>query len=522
MFVKDLALSPGMAQMMYRPVASQTPAEWLRPQESVSLSPAATGKKLVAKESLGDKQITWERDDQGQVTTPDGQAATGGTFLQKSGRWLTNKLVPENYKVSCSADYPATRGWQLVRDFAGSMAGTAAIGCVMGSVTGATSALVALGWAGVNFANVNNIKDRIGQVTSFLSTPVAIMAERNPRPWMMAGDIGQQVCTALDASVALVPPILYFPILTASVTLRSILGAAEGAAGANVGPRQAIRGNLGEVSVKNSNQSNAATMAGALTTPLIVGGLSTYFGASGAVVTQALTGNAAALATMGHAVAMAGMVTVGIGAALALVATYMKLKHLDYNPVNEPALRKVINHMEANKGEVVGPETSVLKQLRTLWGGENLVVGDRIKPILEDPQFDQLREIYKDRPYILKFTDARPYIVMKNDKQHPDQTSFVAGANLPNTDDYRNRVAQVQAGMQAIYGERLAATPEYAEQVSKNGQAAADQWLMEESLKKTPKNVEPFLQKMQSAGWSVDLLRLMGKDRPTVFEEVQA
>lgn len=519
MLVQDLALSPAVRHVVARPVASQSPAELLRAQDEVELS---TSKKLVARESLGDKQITWERDDQGHVTTPDGNAATGGSLLQKTGRWLTNKLVPENYKVACSKDYPATRGWQLVRDFAGSMSGTAAIGCVMGSVTGATSALLALGWAGVNFANVNNLKDRIGQVTSFLVTPMAIMAERNPRPWMMAGDIGQQVCTALDASVAVMPPILYFPILTASTVLRSVIGACEGAAGANVGPRQALKGNLGEVSVKNSNQSNAATMLGAITTPVLVGGLSTYFGANSAVVAQALSGNAAALATMGQAVAMAGMATVALGGALALVATYMKLKHLDYNPVNEPALRTIINHMEESQGEICKPDASVLKTLRTLVGSEKLVVGDRIKPILEDPQFDQLRETYKDRPYILKYTGGQPYIVMKNDKAHPSQMTFVPRAGLPNTDDYRNRVAQVQAAIQAIHGERLAATPEYAEVVSKRGQADADQWLLEESLKKTPKNVEPFLLKLQEAGWSVDLLRLMGKDRPTIFEEVKS
>lgn len=520
MLVKDLTLSPLMRQMMLRPAAAQpsgkAPADTVQTTEP---TPAPAGKKLVARESLGDKQITWERDDQGQVTTPDGQAATGGTPMQKVGRWVTNKLVPENYKVTCSKDYPATRGWQLVRDFAGSMAGTAAVACVMGGVHGATTALLALGWAGVNFANMNNLKDRIGQVTSFLSTPVAIMAERNPRPWMMAADVGQQVCTALDASVAISPPLLYFPILATSTTLRAVIGAVDGAANANVGPRQAIKGNLGEVSVKNANQGNAATMAGALTTPFLVGGLSSYFGATGAQVTAALAGNPAALASVGEAVAMAGLVTVCIGGALALAATSMKLKHLDYNPVNEPALRTIIHHMEDNNGEVCKPDPSVLKTLRTLVGSEKLVVGDRIKPILEDPQFDQLREIYKDRPYILKYANARPYIVMKNDKEHPDQTMFVSRGNMPNSEDYRNRVGQVQAAMQAIYGERLAATPEYREVVSTSGQEAADQWLLEKSLEKTPKNVEPFLLKLQEAGWSIDLLRLMGKDRPTVFEE---
>ncbi len=40
-------------------------------------------------------------------------------------------------------------------------------------------------------------------------------------------------------------------------------------------------------------------------------------------------------------------------------------------------------------------------------------------------------------------------------------------------------------------------------------------------LKKTHRNAEPFLLKLQEAGWSVDLLRLMGKDRPTIFEEAK-
>ncbi len=518
MLAMNLIPSPALRQAMLRPVAAQKPTEWLESAESAP--PAPEGKKLVARESEGDKTIIWERDEQGVVTTPDSNLAAGGTPMQKAGRWLSNKLVPENYKVACSADYPATRSWQLVRDYAGSMAGTAAVGCVMGSVTGATTALAALGWSMVNFANMNNVKDRIGQITSFLATPLAIRAERNPRPWMMAGDIGQHVCTALDASVAVAPPLLYFPILAVSTTLRSIAGAVSGAAGANIGPRQAIKGNLGEVSVKNSNQSNAATMAGALTTPLIVGGLSSYFGATGAQVTAALAGDLAALANVGHAVALAGLVTVGIGAALGLFANYMMLRNLDYNPVNEPALRAIVNHMEDNQGAICKPDPSVLQAMGSLVGAEKLVVGDRIKPILEDPELETLREIYKDRPYILRYTEAQPYIVMKTDERYTQsQTPTVTTSTLPHNTDYLNRMGQVQAAIQAIHGERLAASPEYREKLAAGGHKEADRWLLEESLKKAPKNVEPFLLELQEAGWSVDLLRLRGKDRPTVFEE---
>ncbi|GMU51255.1 MAG: hypothetical protein AMXMBFR33_04010 [Candidatus Xenobia bacterium] len=517
MLAMNLTPSPALRLAMSRPVAAQNPAEWLKP---VDTPPATEGKKLVARESEGDKTIIWERDDQGVVTTPDSNLAAGGTPMQKVGRWLSNKLVPENYKVACSPDYPATRAWQLVRDYAGSMAGTAAVGCVMGSVTGATTALLALGWGAVNFANMNNLKDRVGQVTSFLATPLAIRAERNPRPWMMAGDVCQHVCTAMDAAVAVAPPLLYFPILTVSTTLRSIAGAVSGAASANIGPRQAIKGNLGEVSVKNANQGNAATMAGALTTPLVVGGLTSYFGATGAQVTAALAGDLTALASVGHAVALAGLVTVGIGAALGLFANYMMLKNLDYNPVNEPALRAIVNHMEENQGQICKPDPSVLQAMGTLVGCEKLVVGDRIKPILEDPEFETLRELYKDRPYILRYTEAQPYIVMKTDERFAQsQTPTVTTTTLPHNTDYLNRMGQVQAAIQAIHGERLVASPEYQEKLASGGHREADRWLLEESLKKTPRNVEPFLLKLQEAGWSVDLLRLRGKDRPTVFEE---
>lgn len=474
--------------------------------------------KVVAEEIDGDRPIRWHIDDTGSVSTPDAAGKELG-FLRRTGRWFRDSMIPENYKTSCSPDYLSTRAWTLIGDYAGSMAGMAAVGCVFGSVPSATAALATLGVLAINYSNMLNLKDRVGQITGFLATPLAMRAERNPRPWLMLGDATAQVCSVMDASVAIAPPIAYFPILVATTTLRSLAGAVVGGASANIGPRQAIKGNLGEVSVKNGNQGKVVGMAGALTTPFVMAGLSHYFGATTDIAMAAMAGDPVASAVFSHATAMAGVTTVGVGAAIAIFSMYMYLRKLDMNPVNEHTLRKVLNHMDANQGEVIGPNRNVLRQFGQVSGGESLTMGERVKPILEDPAFEELRQLYQDRPYIMQFNQGKPYAIMKNDQRYSDHKEAVDSEELPHTADYLHRMAQTQAAIQAIRAEQLVASPEYAARVSSDGQAKADRWLLEESLQRTPADIEPFLVQLKEKGWSVDLLRLRGRDRPTIIRD---
>ncbi len=494
---------------------------WGRPTVSAAAGAPARTVKVVAEELDGDRPIRWQIDDAGSVTTSD-SAGQEKNALRRAGRWFRDSMIPENYKTACSSDYMSTRMWTLLGDYAGSMAGMAAVGCVFGSVASATDALAAFGVMAINYANMLNLKDRVGQITGFLATPLAMRAERNPRPWLMAGDTTSQLCSVLDASVAIAPPIAYFPILIATTTMRSLAGAVTGGASANIGPRQAINGNLGEISVKNGNQGKVVGMAGALTTPFMVGGLSSYFGATGEVVTAALAGDPTATATLAHATSMAGVTTVAIGAGIAIFSMFMFLRKLDLNPVNEHSLRRVLEHADGNNGEIPGPNRNVMSQFGQIGRGESLTMGDRARPILEDPALDELRQLYKDRPYIMQFNQGQPYTIMTNDERYADHKKAVDSEELPHTADFLNRMAQTQAAIQALRAEKLVESPEYAARVSSDGQARADRWLLEESLKRTPDDIEPFLVSLKARGWSVDLLKMRGRERPTIIRDQTA
>jgi hypothetical protein len=189
------------------------------------------------------------------------------------------------------------------------------------------------------------------------------------------------------------------------------------------------------------------------------------------------------------------------------------------NPVNEHSLRKVLDHMDANNGQVLGPNRNVLSQFGQVTGGESLTMGERVKPILEDPAFEELRQLYKDRPYIMQFSQGKPYTIMKNDQRYTDHKEAVDTEELPHTPDYLHRMAQTQAGIQAIRAEKLVDSPEYASRVGSDGQEKADRWLLEESLRRTPADIEPLLVQLKQAGWSVDLLRMRGRDRPTIIKD---
>lgn len=462
----------------------------LQPSQPAAQPPARSG--LVVEEPTGDKTIEYRLDPARKITSPGHDEDAEASWWQRQKKWVWESLVPENLSTSVSKDYVATRKWQLTRDFLGSFAGTSAIAAVLTAVPPASVALAALGVASLTVGNVTWLKDRVGQAVGLFSTRVATVAERNPRPWMMAGDVVQNLTTVLDASVIVLPPLFYFPILTANTVLRAVGGAASGAASANVNPRQAIKGNLGEVSIKNANQGTLATFAGAT---------------AGAAVMGALTG------LVGSGAAM--FATTLIGAVGGLYATYKMLQNLDYNPLNERGLRRVIEHMEANNGEVCGPDPSLARQVGRLFEGDTLTVGDRARPLLEDPAFDELRELYKDRPYILQVKDGQPYLVMKDDEAVPgDRLAGATLPGLPRDANFADRMAQAQGAYQGIHVQRLAATEEYQARVASDGQQKADRWLLEESLRKTPADMQPFMRKLQEKGWSLDMIRFYGQEKP--------
>lgn len=440
--------------------------------------------ELVIRECVGDEVVTWRRKADGSVLAPGprGPEAGGPHRLRQA---VSSYLVPDNLSQAVSQDYVATRCWQLTRDFLGAFAGMASLAAVMTAVGPANAALAGLSVAGLTVANANWLKDRIGQLSGLAATRIARVAEKNPKAWMLAADAVNNLATVVDASTVLLPPIAYFPLLSALAVVRAVAGAAGGAAGANVAPRQALRGNLGEVSVKNSNQSTLATFAGA-------------------------TAGAAALAGLSALVGFgpAAMAVSTVGALAGLGAYCMMLRSLHYDPVNERAMRRVVGSVLDQQGPVPGPD-GLLRQLTGLTTADRLTVGNRVQPLVERKDFEALRQLFKDRPYIVAIQDGSPYVVLKRD---------FLGSERPGGAACTDRMAAVQAAYQALCAERLLATPEYADRARRQGSESADRWVLEESLAQTPGDIRSFLQRMQDAGWSVDMVRFWGEDRPVVLE----
>jgi hypothetical protein len=455
----------------------------------MKLAPSPPAGKVAVTEYVGDKQVTYEKGADGQVSSPDQDKLEVG-WVKDTQQKAWNLLVPDNLATSVSKDYVPVRKWWVARDFFGSFAGTAAVAAVTTAIAPANMALAGLGIAWVTAANINWIKDRIGQISGIAATSIARVGEKNPRPWMMANDIVQNVGTVVDAATVVLPPLVYYPLLTGMGVVRAVAGAAGGAAGANIGPRQAIKGNLGEVSVKNANQSNLATFAGATAGIAALTGLAAFTGFGTAV-----------------------MAVAGMGAMASLFTNYKLLQNLDYNPINERGLREVVAHMEENAGEVPGPPSNLMGQVVGLFKRDRLIAGDAVKPLLEDTKFAELRHEFAQLPFLMTVREGKPYLVMKRDHAH-DDVPKPSQHPLPEGPDFLPKMAQVQAMFCALQAERILESPEYSSKKSSEGEEAATLWAIREAVKKTPADIRPLLLKMQEKGWSVDTIRFWGEERP--------
>ena len=434
-------------------------------------------------EQFGKETVTYQRDDQGHVVgSQDNQPVPGWLERTKDKAW--SSLVPDNLPNSVSADYVRTRKWQLARDFFGTFAATSSLAAVTTAIGPANTALAAMGVAALNLANVTWIKQRLPQITQFASTGLATVSERNPKPFMLASDLILQVSMVAEAATCLLPAGSYYPLLTGLAMAQAVGTVATNSASASLTPRQARQNNLGEVSTKNSNQSTLVSIAGAT---------------AGLAAVGALTGPLG----FGHA----ALVVSSLGA---LAGTFCKIKRLqvaEYDPINEKGLRRVIER------GMMGPERNQLKLLLDLAKTDKLVVGNRPRPVLQDPNFPALRQMFMQRPYLLTVHQGAPYIVMKDEESAKDEIPQ-ANAPLPTNASYTERMAQVQAAYHGILLEKFLAGAEYAQLVQDKGMSGANLEAVRRTLQQTPADMHQFLKDMQAQGWSVDMVRFRGDAKP--------
>lgn len=403
----------------------------------------------------GDKVTLYEFGEDGKVKNDpaaQGNAVTGGLMTSAKGLFL-----PSNMPNSVSKDYLTTRRWAFLECLSGSVAGFCA-GAAIGGALGIHPV-----WGGAAMATFNLIRDRASQVTGFLASFLTPKADRNPRVWMVYGQALEHAGTVMDAASAMVPGAL-LPIAVASGIMRTAAGTMKGAAMANIGPRQAVADNLGEVGAKNGNQGFVASLGGALI---------------GLAATSALTGTLGATG--------APVLVAAAGSILACLSQGMMVKALDYHPLNEMAVERIVEHLEKDPTQVVGPERRAWSLLPTINHTDKLTLGEPVRPLLDKPErFQELKSLYQGRKYIVEVENSQPYIVLL-DKCGPE-----------------DRFATV---LQSTYIERLSTSEEFLKIQADQGQQAADRWLVEASLKKTPVDCRPLLEQLKEAGWSADALR---------------
>lgn len=447
--------------------------------------------KVVVKEHQREQVVTYTREDDGTVKSSD-NALKDEPWLRSAKRKLVESLVPENVSQNVSRDYIATRKWEVAREACGAFAGTAAGAALISAVAAANSAIVALGIAGVTLANINWVKDRLAQMTGFAmgASGIAKFAERNPRPWIMAADTVNAAATVMDSTAGFMPPLSYYPMLATVGVVRSVIGAAAGAAAAGIAPRQAIADNIGEVGAKNSNQSTLATLVGSSASLAALGALTAMIGFAPAATAIAVAGSAAGL-----------------------FCKYKMLQNLDYNPVNETALRKVIDSQDSGE-EVAGPGKNLFKLLPTIFHRDKLAVGDSVAPLLGDANFPALRALYTERPFIVSVQNGEPHIVLKDDLESDKDTPKKATLPLPDGEQYARKSAEVQAAYQAVRLEQILEGDDYAKRSASEGKDAANLWAAQESYRQTPEDIRPLLLEMKKQGWSVDTVRFYGESRP--------
>ena len=447
--------------------------------------------KVVVKEHQREQVVTYTREDDGTVKSSD-NAIKDEPWHRSAKRKLVESLVPENISQNVSKDYVPTRKWEVVREVCGSVAGTAAGAALISAVAAANSAIIAIGIAGITLANVNWVKDRVAQLTGFATgaSGLAKFAEKNPRPWIMAADTVNAAATVVDSTAAFMPPLSYYPMLATIGVVRSVIGAAAGAAAAGIAPRQAIADNIGEVGAKNANQSTLATLFGSTASLAALGALTAAIGFAPAATAIAVAGSAAGLFCM-----------------------YKMLQNLDYNPLNETALRKVIASQDSSE-ELAGPGNNLFKLLPSIFHRDKLTVGDSVAPLLGDANFPALRELYQERPFIVSVQDGKPHIVLKDDLESDKDTPQKATLPLPDGEQYARKTAEVQAAYQAIRLEQVLEGDDYTRRLESEGKDKANLWAAQESYRQTPDDIRPLLLAMKEQGWSVDTVRFFGESRP--------
>lgn len=378
----------------------------------------------------------------------------GNSSLAKGKKWLYNSIFPTNMETTMAKDYAATRRWLVVHDFAMGI-GNFAVGSAMGSALGWNPY-----WSGAGMNLFNQIKGKMCETAGFATNYVAPMADKNPRPWLIAGTIGDTAGMVVESCSNLVPGGALLSFSGGAAIFRVFTGSMKGAGWADLDMIQAKDDNLGDVRRKHGVQNFFVSLA-----------------------TMAAASGAMKLAT-DFVGPWAPPVVAGGAALLANFAMNRFVANYNFFPVNEQVVRQLVDAIDSG-ADIPKPDPS--PNLRETFNWHKIRVGKDMQTLQRDPQrLEELKGMYQGRNYLLDLVDGKPYVVMRDDSKGSDRFLAV---------------------MQAVRVEKLQASEQYQQRVASEGQQKADQWLLQESLSKTPHEAGNLLEQLKEAGWTTDKLR---------------
>ncbi|KAJ0183894.1 hypothetical protein K1T71_000317 [Dendrolimus kikuchii] len=315
--------------------------------------------------------------------------------------WFTKIFLPQGYPDSVSKDYIAYQIWDTAQAFCSTITGTIATQEVLRGVgvgdTSATPLAATITWV---------IKDGCGHIGRILfAYSHGTYLDAYSKKWRLYADTLNDAAMCIEIALPLFKKYTTF-VLCISTAMKAIVGVAGGATRAAMTQHHAIRGNLADVSAKDSAQETAVNLVASFTALLII----TLFGNS--------------------------LLIFALMMVLHIAFNYCAVRAVCLRTLNEPRFLQLISRylkeeMIASPCEINRTEPIIFYQL-----GPNLLdlqlcgfqikLGHSIKHLInQQPKVDFIKNAKK-------MYDGRNYIILPNIS---DRNMYVLISDEANTGD---------------------------------------------------------------------------------------
>ncbi|XP_063837664.1 RUS family member 1 isoform X2 [Ostrinia nubilalis] len=315
--------------------------------------------------------------------------------------WFTKIFLPQGYPDSVSKDYIAYQVWDTAQAFCSTITGTLATQEVLRGVgvgdTAATPLAATVTWV---------IKDGCGHLGKiFFAFSHGTYLDAYSKKWRLYADTLNDAAMCIEIALPLFKNYTTFALCVSTV-MKAIVGVAGGATRAAMTQHHAIRGNMADVSAKDSAQETAVNLVASFAALLII----TVFGNS--------------------------LVIFLLMMVLHIIFNYFAVRAVCLRTLNEPRFLQVVDTYlrqevlptpcEINRKEPIifyhlGPNLLDLKLC-----GFQIRVGCSIKKFISQrPKASymmSIKEVYSERMYVLVpcINKRKMYVLIKDDATTDD------------------------------------------------------------------------------------------------------